>query len=223
MRLTFWGAAQTVTGSMHMLELGGARVLMDCGLFQGRRAEADRINREFPVEPSSIDAVLLSHAHIDHSGLLPKLYADGFRGQIYSTRATLDLCAAMLADSARIQEKDVEWVNRRERRHGGDEIRPLYSKEDAQAVLERFVGVEYHESFSPLEGLQVEYRDAGHILGSATMTLGLREGGRTKTLGFTGDVGRAHRPILRDPEPMPDCDYLICESTYGGRVHEPAE
>ena len=223
MRLTFWGAAQTVTGSMHLLELGGARVLMDCGLFQGRRAEADRINREFPVAPSSIDAVLLSHAHIDHSGLLPKLYADGFRGQVYSTRATLDLCAAMLADSARIQEKDVEWVNRRERRSGGEKIQPLYSKEDAEAVLERFVGVEYRESFSPLEGLEVEYRDAGHILGSATMTLGLREGGRTKTLGFTGDVGRAHRPILRDPEPMPDCDYLICESTYGGRVHEPAE
>jgi metallo-beta-lactamase family protein len=196
---------------------------MDCGLYQGRRAEADRINREFPVPPSSIDAVLLSHAHIDHSGLLPKLYAEGFRGNVYATRATLDLCTAMLADSAHIQEKDVEWVNRRERREGRDKIRPLYTKADAEAVLERFVGVEYGESFAPLEGLNVVYRDAGHILGSATMTLTVREGGRTSVLGFTGDVGRAHRPILRDPEPMPDCDWLISESTYGGRVHEPAE
>ena len=208
---------------MHLLELGGSRVLMDCGLFQGRRAEAGRINREFPVAPSSIDAVLLSHAHMDHAGLLPRLYADGFRGKIYATRATLDLCAVMLADSARIQEKDVEWVNRRERPQGRDEIKPLYSEEDAEAVLERFVGVEYREQFSPLEGLDVEYRDAGHILGSATMTLAVREGARTTTLGFTGDVGRPQRPILRDPEPMPDCDWLICESTYGGRVHEPAE
>jgi metallo-beta-lactamase family protein len=222
-RLTFWGAAQTVTGSMHMLELGGRRVLLDCGLFQGRRAEADRLNREFPAEPSSVDAVLLSHAHIDHSGLLPKLYADGFRGSVYATRATLDLCAAMLADSAHIQEKDVEWVNRRERRSGRDEIRPLYSRLDAEAVMEQFVGVEYGESFSPFDGLDVAYRDVGHILGSASMTLTMREGGRVKTLGFTGDVGRENRPILRDPEPMADCDWLICESTYGGRIHEPTE
>lgn len=223
MRLTFWGAAQTVTGSMHVLELAGRRVLLDCGLFQGRRAEANRLNREFPAPPESIDAVLLSHAHIDHSGLLPKLYADGFRGNVYATRATLDLCAAMLADSAHIQEKDVEWVNRRERRSGGDRIEPLYSRLDAEAVMEQFVGVDYHDSFSPFDGLDVEYRDAGHILGSASMTLTMRERGRVKKLGFTGDVGRAHRPILRDPEPMPDCDWLICESTYGGRVHEPTE
>lgn len=223
MRLTFWGAAQTVTGSMHVLELAGRRVLLDCGLFQGRRAEANRLNREFPAAPESIDAVLLSHAHIDHSGLLPKLYADGFRGSVYATHATLDLCAAMLADSAHIQEKDVEWVNRRERRRGGDRIEPLYSRLDAEAVMEQFVGVDYRESFSPFDGLDVEYRDAGHILGSASMTLTIREHGRVKKLGFTGDVGRAHRPILRDPEQMPDCDWLICESTYGGRVHEPTE
>ena len=222
MRLTFWGAAQTVTGSMHMLELGGRRVLLDCGLFQGHRAEANRINREFPAPPSSIDVVLLSHAHIDHSGLLPRLHRDGFRGRIYATRATVDLCGAMLADSGHIQEKDVDWVNRREHRRGRDRIEPLYSRADAEAVLECFEGVDYHESFSPFEGLDVEYRDAGHILGSASMTLTVREGGREKRLGFTGDVGRAHRPILRDPEPMPDCDWLISESTYGGRVHEPS-
>jgi metallo-beta-lactamase family protein len=222
-RLTFWGAAQTVTGSLHLVETGGKRVLLDCGLFQGRRAEANRLNREFPVAPASVDAVLLSHAHIDHSGLLPKLWRDGFRGRIYSTHATRDLCAAMLADSAHIQEKDSEWVNRRERRRGPDQVEPLYGRADAEATLEAFVGVDYGASFSPLAGVDVEYRDAGHILGSATMALTIREGGRTVKLGFTGDVGRPRRPILRDPEPMPDCDWLICESTYGGKVHEPTE
>ncbi|MGE0160440.1 MAG: MBL fold metallo-hydrolase RNA specificity domain-containing protein [Gemmatimonadales bacterium] len=223
MRLTFWGAAQTVTGSMHMLELGGKRLLMDCGLYQGRRADAERINREFPAHPASIDAVLLSHAHIDHSGLLPRLHRDGFRGRIYCTRATLDLCAAMLRDSAHIQEKDAEWLNRRQRRGSADRLEPLYRSADVDAVMERFVGVEYGARFSPFDGVDVEYHDAGHMLGSATMTLTLREGGRSRKLGFTGDVGRPDSPILRDPAAMPDCDVLICESTYGGRVHEAAE
>jgi metallo-beta-lactamase family protein len=222
-KLTFWGAAQTVTGSLHLLEYDGRRVLLDCGLYQGRRAEANRLNRDFPVRPREVDAVLLSHAHIDHSGLLPKLYREGFRGSVYCTHATRDLCAAMLADSAHIQEKDAEWVNRRERRRGPDRIEPLYGREDAEAVMERFVGIDYATPFSPLPGLEAEYRDAGHILGSATIALTVREGGRTVRLGFTGDVGRAGRPILRDPEPMPDCDVLICESTYGGKTHEPAE
>jgi metallo-beta-lactamase family protein len=222
-KLTFWGAAQTVTGSLHLLEYDGRRVLLDCGLYQGRRAEANRLNRDFPVRPREVDAVLLSHAHIDHSGLLPKLYREGFRGSVYCTHATRDLCAAMLADSAHIQEKDAEWVNRRERRRGPDRIEPLYGREDAEAVMERFVGIDYATPFSPLAGLEAEYRDAGHILGSATIALTVREGGRTVRLGFTGDVGRAGRPILRDPEPMPDCDVLICESTYGGKTHEPAE
>jgi metallo-beta-lactamase family protein len=222
-RLTFWGAAQTVTGSAHLLEVGERRVLLDCGLFQGRRADAERINREFPARPSSIDAVLLSHAHIDHSGLLPRLHRDGFRGRIYCTHATLDLCGAMLRDSAHIQEKDAEWVNRRERRGSADRLEPLYGRADADAVLEQFVHVDYGARFSPIDGVDVEYRDAGHMLGSATMTLTVRENGRTKTLGFTGDVGRPNSPILRDPQPMPDCDFLICESTYGGRKHEASE
>jgi metallo-beta-lactamase family protein len=222
-KLTFWGAAQTVTGSLHLLEFAGGRVLMDCGLFQGRRAEAAKLNREFPVSPGEIDAVLLSHAHIDHSGLLPKLYREGFRGSIYATRATEDLCERMLADSAHIQEKDAAWVNRRERRKGKEEIHPLYGMIDAERVMETFVGVEYGEPFSPLPGLEVEYRDAGHILGSATMVLTIQEEGRHVKLGFTGDVGRADRPILRDPQPMADCDYLICESTYGGKTHEPRD
>jgi len=223
MRLTFWGAARTVTGSLHLLEFEGGRVLMDCGLFQGRRAEAATMNSSFPVSPKKVDAVLLSHAHIDHSGLLPKLYREGFRGRVYATRATTDLCATMLADSAHIQEKDAAWVNRRERRRGAEEIQPLYGREDAERVMETFVPVDYGMSFSPLPGLEVEYRDAGHILGSATMILTVKEGGRVVRIGFTGDVGRAHRPILRDPQPMPDCDYLICESTYGGQTHEPMD
>ncbi len=223
MRLTFWGAAQTVTGSLHMLEFGDTRLFMDCGLFQGRRSEAGRMNSEFPAHATTVDFVLLSHAHIDHSGLLPKLYRDGFRGRVFATAATRDLCTSMLADSAHIQAKDAQWVNKRERRRGGDMVAPLYSAEDVEGVLGLFVDVAYDEPFHPVDGLTVTYRDAGHILGSATMLLEVIEGDRTVRIGFTGDVGRADRPILRDPQPMDDCDYLICESTYGGRTHEPAD
>jgi metallo-beta-lactamase family protein len=197
MRLTFWGAAQTVTGSMHLLEVGGRRVLMDCGLFQGRRADAERINRELPVDPSTIEAVLLSHAHIDHSGLLPRLEREGFTGRIYCTHATVDLCSAMLRDSAHIQEKDAEFLNRRERRGSADRLEPLYGRMDTDLVLERFVGVDYGASFSPFGGLDVEYRDAGHMLGSASMTLTISEGGRIKKLGFTGDRGTWVGPTAR--------------------------
>jgi metallo-beta-lactamase family protein len=223
LRLKFWGAARTVTGSAHLLEFEGGTVLLDCGLFQGRRAQARSLNGSFPIDPARVDAVLLSHAHIDHSGLLPAFQRDGFRGKIYATHATEDLCGAMLRDSAFIQEKDAEWVNRRERRRGGERIEPLYGMADAEAVLEQFEGVDYDVPFRPLPGLEVEYRDAGHILGSATMVLTVREGNRTVKLGFTGDVGRADRPILRDPQTMADCDYLITESTYGGEVHDPPE
>jgi metallo-beta-lactamase family protein len=223
MRLTFWGAAQTVTGSMHMLEYEGGRLLMDCGLFQGRRAEANRRNREFPTDPASIDVVLLSHAHIDHSGLLPRLWREGFTGRVYATAATRDLCNSMLADSAFIQEKDAAWVNKREKRRGGDAIEPLYGITDVHGIMECFEDVEYGVPFSPLPGLEVVYRDAGHILGSATMVLSVSEGDRIVKVGFTGDVGRDQRPILRDPRPMDDCDYLICESTYGGKTHDPPD
>ncbi len=222
MLLTFWGAARTVTGSMHLLELeDGRRLLMDCGLFQGRRARAQEINSELPFEAASLDAVLLSHAHIDHSGLLPKLHQLGFRGPIFATSATVDLCSAMLPDSAHIQEKDVRYVNKRHRRKGLPAVEPLYGMADAEAVLEVFEEVDYGATFSPIPGVEVEYRDAGHILGSASMVLAVQEGGRTLRLGFTGDVGRSDRPILRDPQPMADCDWLISESTYGGKVHEP--
>ncbi|MEL6611074.1 MAG: MBL fold metallo-hydrolase [Bacteroidota bacterium] len=224
MRLTFWGAARTVTGSQHLVETAsGHRLLLDCGLYQGRRSEANRINRTFGFDAASLDAVLLSHAHIDHSGLLPKLYAEGFRGHIYATHATRDLCALMLRDSAYIQGKDAEFYNRKLRKRGQPKVEPLYEMEDAEDVMNLFVGVGYRQPFTPVEGVSVEYRDAGHILGSASMVLSVTENGTTKRVGFTGDLGMPDRPILRDPQPMADCDVLIAESTYGGRTHEPAD
>jgi metallo-beta-lactamase family protein len=222
MKLTFWGAARTVTGSKHLVELdNGQRLLLDCGLFQGIRAEAERLNRHLPFDPSMLDAVLVSHAHIDHIGLLPLLWKQGFRGHIFCTHATRDLCAIMLMDSAHIQESDVAYVNKRHRAQGKPEIEPLYTSEDVEGVLSLFIGVSYRQVFHPVAQVGVEFRDAGHILGSASMVLTVEEGGRTKKLGFTGDVGNPGRPILRDPEKMDDCDFLITESTYGGEVHDP--
>jgi metallo-beta-lactamase family protein len=211
---------------MHLVELdSGKKILLDCGLYQGRRAEANKINRHLPYNAEEIDVVLLSHAHIDHSGLLPGLWKAGFRGQIFATHATYDLCALMLLDSAHIQEKDALFVNKRARKRGRDvePVTPIYETPDAEGVLEHFVGVSYRQRFSPVEGVVVEYRDAGHILGSASMVLHVTEGGQSVRLGFTGDVGRPNRPILRDPQKMEDCDYLIAESTYGGEVHDPPD
>jgi metallo-beta-lactamase family protein len=224
MQVTFWGAARTVTGSKHLVELdNGKKLLLDCGMFQGRRAEAERLNRELPFDPASLHAVILSHAHIDHSGLLPMLWKQGFRGKIYATHATVSLCGLLLPDSAHIQEKDVQFVNKLHRRRGQPPVHPLYSMEDAEAVQKQFVGLGYGQPFRPARGVQVEFRDAGHILGSASVTLTVKEGGRTTVLGFTGDVGSPGRPIVRDPQPMPDCDFLITESTYGGEVHDPPD
>lgn len=224
MRLSFCGAARTVTGSKHLLELeSGQKILMDCGLFQGRRADSDRMNRQFLFDPSEIDAVLLSHAHIDHAGLLPKLWKDGFRGRVWCTHATYSLSSLLLLDSAYIQEKDVRFVNKLNKRRGHAPVEPLYRREHAEGILEHFVTVGYRQAFSPIPGVTVEYRDAGHILGSASMVLTITERGKTKKLGFTGDIGNPGRPILRDPQGMEDCDWLICESTYGGKEHEPAD
>ena len=222
MKLTFWGAARTVTGSSHLVETERGRVLLDCGLYQGRRDDANEINRAFAADPGSIDAVVLSHAHIDHSGLLPRLWAEGFRGRIHATHATRDLCALMLRDSGHIQESDAEFYNRKIRKKGQPAVEPLYTQDDAAGAMEHFVSHNYGKEFEPLPGVACTFRDAGHILGSATVTLTVDEGGREKRLGFTGDLGNPDRPILRDPAPMPPVDWLISESTYGGREHEDA-
>ena len=184
MKLTFCGAARTVTGSRHLLKLqNGSTLLLDCGLFQGKRSVSDEMNDRFLFDPAKIDAVLLSHAHIDHSGLLPKLYKEGFRGRIWATHATYSLCALMLLDSAHIQEKDIHFVNKIRKKQGKPPRAPLYEREHAEKVLDHFVGVGYRQTFSPVDGVQVEYRDAGHILGSATMVLEIVEPGRTIRVG----------------------------------------
>lgn len=223
MQLEFLGAAGTVTGSMHLLTTeGGSRILLDCGLYQGRRAEAFEINRTLPFDPGTLDAVVMSHAHIDHSGNLPSLVganaASPFRGRIHATHATRDLCGLMIADSARIQESDAEYL----RKKGRPVVGPLYTSEDARAVLELFSSQPYHARFQVTKDVYCTFYDAGHILGSAIVLLEVTENGATRKLCFTGDVGRPGRPVLRDPEmTIGDIDILISESTYGGRTHPP--
>lgn len=224
MKLTFWGAAGTVTGSMHMLESGGKRYLLDCGLFQGRRKDADRINRNLPFDASSVDAVVLSHAHIDHSGNLPTLVKNGFSGPIFTTPATIDLCNWMLRDTAHIQEKDAEFVNKRlEKRKARNlengVVEPLYTMADAERTLPLFQPVPYHSPHVLGPTLSYESYDAGHILGSSSVVLQDSTDSRVRLI-FSGDVGRPNLPIIRDPEPMPPAEYLILESTYGGRLHK---
>ncbi len=226
MHLQFQGAARTVTGSMHMLSVGGETILLDCGIYHGRRDEARKRNSEFPFDPSSIAAVVLSHAHIDHSGNLPGLVKQGFRGPIYCTHATKSLCEVMLKDSAHIQEKDTEFINRKRRKKDLPDVEPLYTMEDAEQTIPLMRGVGYGETFRVLEGITSRFEDAGHILGSASVALKLREGSRTRSLAFTGDLGRPHLPILRDPVFIGNdgpTDYLISESTYGGRFHAPVD
>ena len=233
MKLTFWGAAGTVTGSMHLLESGGKRYLLDCGLYQGRRKDADLKNRKLPFAGGSIDAVVLSHSHIDHSGNLPTLVKNGFAGPIYSTSATIDLCNWMLRDTAHIQEKDAEFLNKRlEKRKAAGQARkedangvvePLYSAADAERTLPLFRAVPYHEPFHLSAALSYEAYDAGHILGSACVVMNETSGAAALRLTYSGDVGRPNLPIIRDPEKMPPADYLIMESTYGGRLHKNVE
>lgn len=219
MKLSFLGAVRTVTGSRHLLTVGNRRVLLDCGLYQGRRDISERINRELPFDPKSIDAVVLSHAHIDHSGNLPTLARQGYRGPIHATSATSDLCSVMLRDSAHIQVKDAEFVNKHPRRRGPRERQPLYMPEDAETAIGLFHEHPYDTQIPVCEGVTVTFRDAGHILGSAILDLDLREKGVHRRLVFTGDLGRPHLPILRDPSPVSGCDVLLTESTYGDRLH----
>ncbi|NOT09928.1 MAG: MBL fold metallo-hydrolase [Gemmatimonadales bacterium] len=218
-KLTFWGAAGQVTGSMHLLEAAGARILLDAGLFQGRRAEAMALNANLPFDPRRIDAIVVSHAHIDHIGRLPLLVRNGYHGPIYATPATRDLCAVMLTDAARIQEGDAAFLARHGKR--GPLSEPLYSMADAVAVQDLIVGQPYRRIHYLRKNLAFEYTDAGHILGSASVDLRLSEGGSHRIV-FSGDIGRSGLPIIRDPDPPTGpIDTLIVESTYGDRDHEP--
>lgn len=223
MKLQFWGAAETVTGSMHLVETNGSRILLDCGTFQGKRQEARERNEQFPFDVKTIDAVILSHAHIDHSGNLPTLVKAGFRGPILSTSATRDLCSAMLRDSAAIQESDAHFVTKLNAQKGLPPVEPLYTIEDAHETLQLFHTVEYDHPSDVLPGVRLTYRDAGHILGSASVALEAKEDGRTTWLAFTGDVGRKGAAILRDPQVIERADVLLTESTYGGRHHGPMD
>jgi metallo-beta-lactamase family protein len=225
MRLTFWGAAGTVTGSMHLLEAAGKRYLLDCGLYQGRRAEADRKNRNLPFAAASIDQVIVSHAHIDHTGNLPTLVKNGFAGPIHATPATIDLCNWMLRDTGHIQEKDAEFVNKRleyrKRMNLPDGIRePLYTLQDAERALLYFQATPYYTVKKLAENLEYECFDAGHILGSSHLVVRDSSGAKPVRLAFSGDVGRPGMPIIRDPDPPPPAEYLILESTYGGKFHK---
>jgi metallo-beta-lactamase family protein len=208
---------------MHLLHIDGSTILLDCGLFQGRRAEANERNRHFPFDPASIAAVVLSHAHIDHSGNLPNLVKQGFTGPIWCTPATKDLCEIMLADSGHIQVKDAEFLNKKLSQQHLPPVEPLYTPEDAAAALRLFRTVPYDKEFPVLPSLTARFADAGHILGSASIRLAHTRNGSVKYLGFTGDVGRWKMPIIRDPASMGDVELLISESTYGGKLHDPPD
>lgn len=222
MRIHYLGATRTTTGSMYLVEVNGSRLLLECGLFQGRREESTERNRKFPFDPAKLDAVILSHAHIDHAGNLPNLCRQGFGGNIYSTFATRDLAAVMLADSAEVQRADAEFVSKRRVKEGKPPVTPLYSAEDAEKAVRQFVGLNYHRPLLVADGVTLTFVDAGHILGSAQVILDIREGGRSYRFLFSGDIGRPHQEILRDPEPVERVDFLQVESTYGARDHHDA-
>ncbi len=219
MKIYFNGAARTVTGSQHLLEVNGRKLLLDCGLFQGKRADTYENNQHFSFDPADLDAVLLSHAHIDHSGNLPNLVKNGFTGPIYATPPTATLGEIMLMDSAHIHEYDAEYVNKKRARRGEPPVEPLYTKADAARAIEQYYPVRYNESFSPVPGVTVRFIDAGHILGSAAIRLDIVENGDHKSLWFSGDIGRFGLPLITDPVLPDKVDYLMMECTYGDMEH----
>ena len=218
MKLTFLGAAHEVTGSCTLVEAAGHRFLVDCGMEQGRDTYE---NEDLPCAPGEIEAVLLTHAHIDHSGRLPYLYKNGYRGPIYATDATTDLCDIMLEDSAHIQEQEAEWKNRKAQRSGREPVEPDYTVQDALAVMEQFRPQPYGKPVAVLPGVQATFTDVGHLLGSSSITLRITEEGRTETIVFSGDIGNSNQPMLRDPQYLTEADYVVMESTYGNRSHGP--
>ncbi|MDH5597453.1 MAG: MBL fold metallo-hydrolase [Candidatus Peregrinibacteria bacterium] len=224
MKLTSYGAALEVTGSQHLLEVNGKRILMDCGLFQGHRKIAFEKNQEFLYDPASIDAVLVSHAHIDHTGRIPYLVKEGFKGVIYSTEATKNLCHLMLLDSAYIQESDAEYFGRK-LKDSALPFEPIYNSEDAERSMEFFKDLPYDKRYKLFDGIHLTFHEAGHVLGSALITLDIedKEDGQKKRLVFTGDLGRDRLPIINDPYDITEADYLVIESTYGNRNHAPIE
>ena len=221
-KITFCGAARVVTGSCYLLECEKATFLVDCGLFQGSKKLKELNYGEFAFNPAAIDFVLLTHAHIDHSGLLPKLYKKGFKGPTYATSGTVDLCSVMLPDSGHIQEMEVERKNRKNMRSGKELITPIYTAKDGEECIKYFEKVDYDQDFQPVPGIRVKMRDAGHILGSAIIELWLQEDGKETKFVFTGDLGRIDRPIVNDPTLIEEADFLVIESTYGNRFHDGA-
>lgn len=223
MRLVFHGGADTVTGSTHLIEVSGSRVLRDAGLFQGRRDESRAINASPGFDPGVIDSILLSHAHIDHCGNLPTLCALGYRNPIHATTATVKLAGIMLKDAAFIQMQDAAYLNQKTSRKGLAEIKPLYTMEDAEAAIGLFAGHRYHQEFEIKPGIRMTAYEAGHILGAELTRFVLKENGSSVSVGYAVDLGRRHLPLIRDPEPMPSVDVLVMESTYGNRRHGKAE
>ena len=219
MKITFLGATRTVTGSNFLVEACGKKFLVDCGMWQGK-AELELQNaEEFEFNPNDIDFMLLTHAHIDHSGRIPKLYKEGFRNKIYAHKATCDLCALMLPDSGHIQEMENEWKNRKRKRKGESEILPLYTAEEAARCLEIFEPVQYDEIIEITPDIHVRFNDAGHMLGSSIIEVWAKEDGETKKTVFTGDLGNNDIPLLDSPTMIENADYLVMESTYGSRLH----
>ncbi len=217
MKLTFLGATHEVTGSCSYLEVGGKRLLIDYGMEQGRNFFE---NSPIPIHAAELDAVLLTHAHIDHSGMLPLLYKSGYRGGVHATHATCNLCDIMLRDSAHIQEFEAEWRNRKAQRSGDEPYEPIYDMEDAEGLISQLIPHPYNERFTLVDGVEVRFTDAGHLLGSASIELWLTEDGVQKKLVFSGDLGNVNQPLLNDPSCIDEADYVVIESTYGDRVHE---
>nr|MBC7613586.1 MBL fold metallo-hydrolase [Pseudopedobacter sp.] len=223
MKITFHGAAQIVTGSKHLLELNsGTRILLDCGLFQGRGSDTDAMNKDFGFDPKSVDFLILSHAHIDHSGLIPRLVKEGFKGDIISTPATYDLCKILLQDSAKIQEYDIKYTNKKRAKAGKPLFEPLYTLKDALTALSHFKKVKYGIIYQIEDGVTLSFEDAGHIIGSASVHLNINEGGESKKISFSGDVGRYKDLILKAPKSFRQADYILLESTYGDSLHDDA-